>query len=253
VRLWILTAGFADVDKGVILTPGSGDGTRVRIPVPMYLVERDDDTTILIDTGMHPVHIDEPRHTFAHSPLDDAILPIMGPGDRLEHRLGELGLGIPDVTHVVNTHLHFDHCGQNGLFEGVPIVVQREAYETAAAEEGYAHEYFDRRGLGYERVDGDVELVPGVTLIAAPGHAAGMQAVLVELPASGRVLLCGDAIGVREQLDAGNWLASADPASAKASAARLARIAGETGARMIFGHDVEQWHGLRRAPEGCYS
>jgi N-acyl homoserine lactone hydrolase len=242
VRLSVLCAGHADVDKGAILTPGSGDGTRVLIPVPMYLVETGD-ARVLVDTGMHPVHIDDPRHTFGGSPLDDAILPVMGPEDRLERRLAEAGLAPADVTHVVNTHLHFDHCGQNDRFAGTAITVQRDAYETAVAEDRYAREYFERPELRYDLVDGDLELVPGVELIRAPGHAAGLQAVLVRLPAR-TVLLCGDAIAVPEQLERDNWLACADPTQARASARRLVGIAEATGATMLFGHDPAQWREL---------
>jgi N-acyl homoserine lactone hydrolase len=252
VRLFVLHAGWADVDKGAILTPGSGDGTVVRIPVPMYLVEHDDGSRTLIDTGMHPVHVEDPDHTFGGSPLEDAIAPIMRPEDRLEHRLGELGLEVEDVSLVVNTHLHFDHCGQNGLFDDVPILVQREAYEAAIADDGYARAYFDRPGLRYELVDGDADPAPGLHLLAAPGHAAGFQAVLVALPETGPVLLCGDAVAVREQLQVGNWQACADPVAAEFSAAMLRRIARETGAMMVFGHDPEQWRGLRRAPWSFY-
>jgi len=251
VKLWILTAGHADVDKGAVLTPGSGDGTRTTIAVPMYLVETGD-ARILVDTGMHPVHIDDPHHTFRGSPIDEAVVPVMRDEDRLERRLGELGLGVGDLTHAVNTHLHFDHCGQNGALAGIPILVQRAAYESATAEPGYAHEYLAVPGLDYVLLDGDAEPAPGVRLLAAPGHAPGMQAVLVALPRSGPLLLCGDAIAAREQLDTGNWGAADDPDAAAATAARLCRIAGETGARMVFGHDVEQWGELLHAPDAAY-
>ena len=44
-------------------------------------------------------------------------------------------------------------------------------------------------------VDGDTELLPGVTLIETSGHAPGHQSVLVRLPKTGAVLLVIDAVG----------------------------------------------------------
>jgi ribonuclease BN (tRNA processing enzyme) len=64
---------------------------------------------------MHPAHIDDPSHSFGLENAD-TVLARMRPGDRLEHRLAEVGLEIADITHVVNTHLHPDHCGGNFLF-----------------------------------------------------------------------------------------------------------------------------------------
>lgn len=36
--------------------------------------------------------------------------------------LGRLGLQVDQITAIVNSHLHFDHCGNNSLFPGVPII-----------------------------------------------------------------------------------------------------------------------------------
>jgi N-acyl homoserine lactone hydrolase len=73
------------------------------LPVCVHTIEHDDGV-VLVDTGM----IDSTPE------LDDEGAPVPMP----EH--------IPrDVLCVINTHLHFDHCGGNRLFPGVPIHVQR--------------------------------------------------------------------------------------------------------------------------------
>jgi N-acyl homoserine lactone hydrolase len=250
VRLYILHGGDCCVDKGRIFTPGIDEGKLVRIPIPLFLVETDDGERVLVDTGMHPVHIDDPEHTFGDmSPHNEWILPMMRREDTLEHRLGEIGLAIDDITHVVNTHLHFDHCGQNYLFTNVPIILQREHYEIAMQDEHYPHEYFDLPELRYELIEGDQQLFGGIHGITAPGHAPGLMALLFELPNSGSALLCTDAIDSQEHLDKDIWEHCRDPELAKESAEKLQRIAAEENATMLFGHDLAQWKSLRHAPQ----
>jgi N-acyl homoserine lactone hydrolase len=55
---------------------------------------------------------------------------------------------------VVNTHLHFDHCGGNHLFAGRPIYVQRQEFDDARTEDDYTiREWVEAPGLRYEPVD----------------------------------------------------------------------------------------------------
>jgi N-acyl homoserine lactone hydrolase len=253
MRLHILELGRCDLDVGAVLTPGVGDGVRVLIPVPGYLLELDSGERIVIDTGMHPVHIDDPDHTFRGRPLAKFLRPVMGPEDLLEHRLGQLGLGLRDVTHVFNTHLHFDHCGQNFLFNDAPILVHKAHYEAALTRPAFPNENFDLPHLRYELFEGDsVELFPGVTTFTTHGHAPYHQSLLIELPNSGPILLAVDAIYTRSNLEQGAWGSQADPVAAKAGGERLAAIARDRGALLVFGHDPQQWTELRRAPEGFY-
>lgn len=85
------------------------------------------------------------------------------------------------VAVVVNTHLHFDHCGGNRLFPGVPIHVQRRELADARTKEGYTvREWVDFPGALYVEHDGEVEILPGIRLVSAPGHTDGHQVVVVE-------------------------------------------------------------------------
>ena len=101
---------------------------------------------------------------------------------------GEL---VSRVAAVVNTHLHFDHCGGNRLFPGIPIHVQRRELADARTEDDYTvREWVDFRGATYVEHDGEAEILPGVRLLPAPGHTAGHQVVLVETD-EGPVVLGG--------------------------------------------------------------
>jgi N-acyl homoserine lactone hydrolase len=97
-----------------------------------------------------------------------------------------------DVALVINTHLHFDHCGGNRLFPGVPIHVQaRELADARSLDDYTIREWVDFEGATYVEHDGEVELLPGIRLLPTPGHTDGHQVVVVETQA-GPNLLGGD-------------------------------------------------------------
>jgi len=86
-----------------------------------------------------------------------------------------------DVAFVINTHLHFDHCGGNRLFPGVPIHVQaRELADARSLEEYTIREWVDFDGATYVEHEGEAEVLPGIRLLPTPGHTAGHQVVVVE-------------------------------------------------------------------------
>src|SRR5213082_3653838 len=97
-----------------------------------------------------------------------------------------------DVVCVINTHLHFDHCGGNRLFPGVPIHVQRRELADARTRDDYTiREWVDFPGATYVEHDGEAEILPGVRLVPAPGHTEGHQIVVIETD-EGPVVLGGD-------------------------------------------------------------
>jgi N-acyl homoserine lactone hydrolase len=128
------------------------------------------------------------------------------------------------IVLVINTHLHFDHCGGNRLFAGVPIHVQATELADARSEEDYTvSEWVDFAGATYVEHNGDADVLPGIRLLATPGHTRGHQAVLVETE-EGSVVIGGDVAytfkelgeaktaGQRRVLDLGlpTWLAHVD-------------------------------------------
>jgi N-acyl homoserine lactone hydrolase len=106
--------------------------------------------------------------------------------------LAEAGLSPADISMVVNTHLHFDHCGQNAVFAHAPHYVQREELARAERESRELYDWFGFMNARWELLDGDTELVPGVSVLATPGHTSGHQCVLVATD-DGPDLLIGDA------------------------------------------------------------
>ncbi len=93
--------------------------------------------------------------------------------------LATVGLSPADISLVINTHLHFDHCGQNAVFRHAPFYVQRTELDRARRESPDLAGWFDFTGARFELLDGDAEILPGLSVVATPGHTAGHQCVVV--------------------------------------------------------------------------
>jgi N-acyl homoserine lactone hydrolase len=96
-----------------------------------------------------------------------------------------------DVVCVINTHLHFDHCGGNRLFAGTPIYVQRREREAARTEDYTIPEWVEFEGATYVQLEGEHEVLPGVRVVPTPGHSPGHQSVLIETD-EGLAVVAGD-------------------------------------------------------------
>ncbi len=107
--------------------------------------------------------------------------------------LAEIDMSPADIGLVINTHLHFDHCGQNAVFRHAPHYVQRAELDRAKRESPQLWEWFDWMDARWELLDGDAEVLPGLEVIATPGHTAGHQCVVVRGAGDAFDLLIGDA------------------------------------------------------------
>src|SRR2546421_12846439 len=149
------------------------------VPVLVHTIEHPDGL-VLVDTGMIDSRPD----------LDEEWQPVLRP------LAAEL---LARVAVVINTHLHFDHCGGNRLFPGVPIHVQaRELADARSLPDYTIREWVDFDGATYVEHVGEVELLPGVRLLPAPGHTDGHQVVVVETNAGPNVLGGDVSVSFRE-------------------------------------------------------
>ncbi|WP_256991020.1 N-acyl homoserine lactonase family protein [Rhodococcus sp. 06-235-1A] len=153
--------------------------------------------TVLIDAGLAP-------DTAGAMPGLDYI------GSPLEI-IGDLGIAPGDIDLCVLTHLHYDH---TGVVAGLPraryVVQQREldywngAWATRIGQEEWLHSRPDidhvTASNRLDLVDGDSELLPGLSVHSVGGHTAGMQVVRVRT-ARGNVVLASDASHFYENIE----------------------------------------------------
>ena len=106
------------------------------------------------------------------------------------------GLQPEDIHMVVNTHLHFDHAGGNTVRENGAIVstfprakyfVQRGEYEDAARANERTRASYRRENFTpvahvdqWEFLEGETELLPGVTVMVTEGHTRHHQSIKIE-------------------------------------------------------------------------
>ena len=152
------------------------------MPVYVHVIDHPD-ARVLVDTGMTQLHP-------AVADMDPRLSP-----------LSEQDFDLAGIDIVVNTHLHFDHCGGNHLFAGKPIYVQRPELDDARSQDDYTiRDWVDAPGVRYVPVDGELELLPGVRLVPAPGHTRGSQVIVVETGAR-PVVVVGDTAVWSGELD----------------------------------------------------
>jgi N-acyl homoserine lactone hydrolase len=155
--------------------------------------------------------------------------------------LADLDMSPADIGLVINTHLHFDHCGQNAVFQHAPVYVQRAELSRAERESPGLYDWFGFMNARFELLDGDAEILPGLSVLATPGHTVGHQCVVV----SDADVLIGDAaytpvLYSDPSLEARVPGQAADPVAFRESLSRVRSLSPE---RVHFCHNTDIIHG----------
>jgi N-acyl homoserine lactone hydrolase len=159
--------------------------------------------------------------------------------------LAEHDLSPADISLVINTHLHFDHCGQNPVFRHAPFYVQRAELARARRESPELSGWFDFTGARFELLDGDTEIVPGLSVVATPGHTVGHQCVTVRADDGTLDLLIGDAAYTPRQYTGppGQPLPPGQAADRPSWETSIGRVRSLAPARVHFCHHTGIVHG----------
>ena len=148
--------------------------------------------SLLIRTGKKNILVE----TGMGNKLSERMVKFYGQPARLLTNLAAGGVAPEDIDIVINTHLHFDHCGWNtvrGKDGKIVPTFPRAKYYAPEGEWQYARHPSERDAISYipdnydplvqsgqmTLLKGGEEIVPGITVKTFPGHTAHMQAVIV--------------------------------------------------------------------------
>jgi glyoxylase-like metal-dependent hydrolase (beta-lactamase superfamily II) len=146
--------------------------------------------SVLVRTGERNILIE----TGIGNKLPEKMAQIFGQPAKLLENLRSAGLSPDNIDIVINSHLHFDHCGWNTVRENgaIKATFPRAIYYVQEGEWQHAHEN-QRDGVSYfsENYDplvesgqmkllrGTQEILPGISVEVFPGHTRDMQAIII--------------------------------------------------------------------------
>ena len=260
-KVYLLDCGTMCLDRTYMFLDAGLSGN-YRFPVYGVLIDHEEGR-FLFDTGFDIEHI---RNIVAWTD------PAQTAEQTIPAQLHLAGFRPEEISHVINSHYHLDHCGGNKHCKHATTVCHVCELETlrspapseeipysevsfapglrTSADPGRATDMFTPR---FETLKGDQEIASGVFLFETLGHTAGHYSLMVKLKNRRPMLFAADACYSQQNLDlmciqAGNH----DPAAARGSLQRLKDLAEKHDAEIFFSHDAESWPTYSRAP-GFYS
>ena len=148
--------------------------------------------SLLVRTGKLNVLID----TGIGNKLPEKQKRIWEAPEKLLDNLRETGVAPEEIDIVINTHLHFDHCGWNTVHRDGRAVATfaRAKYYAPEGEWRHGQLQLERDRVSYisdnynplidsgqmQLLNGQVEIVPGISVVPTPGHTRSMNAVMIQ-------------------------------------------------------------------------
>ncbi len=251
-RLFVLLCGFEIIPK-TVSTHNIGARFIISVPISAYLLDTDNGW-VLFDTGLDEANLrDRERLEALYLSTGWDPPPVVKPHHELERQLNEIGIGFADISTVILSHLHADHTGHIKRMPQAKFIVARREREfvlSGAAPSYFFPSDYELPGLDWQLVDGDVEVMPGLRIIATPGHSPGHQSLVIELPKTGPCVLAADVgdlmINFTDEILPGGMT---DQGEALASIRRINGVVAESQAMLFLTHDPELVQQIKLAPD----
>lgn len=246
LKLYAFSCGEVTGDLSGFLADERG---RITVPVPVYLIDHPKGK-VLFDTGLNiGLRQDAKRLLGALAENFEVDLP---PGADVRSQLEALQIDASDIRYMINSHLHFDHCGGNALIPNATLIVQKREWRAAQNEKLQAMGTYSRHDFNHGHkileVDGEHDLFGDGALVLLPtfGHTPGHQSLRVRLE-SGDVVLAADCCYFKQTLETLHLPQFAYNKEQMIETLLGLRRMQEDGARIFFGHDPWQWKTVPQA------
>jgi N-acyl homoserine lactone hydrolase len=261
-RLYAFSSGALTIGKGVLQNFGPMDPPIV-IPVGFYVIKHPKGN-ILFDTGNNDKLIDD-KNWWPEGL--QGLKPAMTPEVAIDYQLKKIGLTPDDIKYVVVSHLHLDHGGNVGKFPNSTIVVQKSEIQNAFwPEQGTGGPYVIGdvmplrapnsnypNAVKMIQLNGDLDLFGDGSVVVKRwvAHTPGSQMMTVKLKNTGLIILTGDNVYFRENVDksiAPNLVLSYDPAGYYRAYEWIRMMMATQKAEYFTAHDPDAFKAMKKAP-----
>lgn len=212
LKLYAFSSGALTLGKGALLNFAAMEPA-IQVPVGFYVIKHPKGN-VLFDTGNNDKIITDPSYWGA---AFTALKPVNTPDVAIDTQLKKIDLTPDDIAYVVPSHLHLDHGGNVGKFPKSTIVVQKSEIQNAFwPEPGTGGPYMigdvlplrsantdNPNAVKMLQLNGDLDLFGDGTLVVKRwvAHTPGSQMMMVRLKNTGLVILTGDNVYLRENVE----------------------------------------------------
>lgn len=147
--------------------------------------------SVLVRTGRENILIE----TGIGNKLSDKMKSFFEPREELLNNLHAAGMAPEDIDIVINSHLHFDHCGWNTVYKDGRAVATfpKAKYYVQEGEWQHGTQQLERDRVSYisdnydpliasgqmQLLNGAADIVPGISVAVYPGHTRNLQAIFI--------------------------------------------------------------------------
>ncbi len=262
-KLYVFSSGALTIGKHILQNLAPQD--TIKVPVGFFVVMHPKGN-VLFDTGNNDKIIMDPSYW---GPAFQRLSPVNTPDMAIDAQLGKIGLKPDDIKYVVVSHLHLDHGGNVGKFPNSTLIVQKDEIRNAFwPEPGTAGPYIPgdiaplRSDLGeampnkYKMIQlhGDIDIFGDNSVVVKRwvGHTPGSQMMVVRLPKTGTIILTGDNVYFRENVEKNilpNVVLAYDPSGILRAYEWIRYLQATEKADFFTAHDPDAFKALKKPPE----
>jgi glyoxylase-like metal-dependent hydrolase (beta-lactamase superfamily II) len=262
-RLYCFSSGALTIGKGILQNLAPNDPPIV-IPVGFYVVKHPKGN-ILFDTGNNDKLIQDINYW---PPGLQGLKPAMTPDVAVDVQLKKIGLSLNDIKYVVVSHMHLDHGGNIAKFPNSTIVVQKSEIQNAFWPEAgtggpyVLNDFLPLRAPNANypnaqkmiQLEGDMDVFGdgSVVIHRWVGHTPGSQMMTVKLKNTGLVILTGDNVYFRENVEKSippNIVLAYKPDGIYRAYEWIRMQMATQKADFFTAHDPDAWKAMKKPPE----